>query len=136
MTKSLKVYTDGGSRGNPGHAAIGVVIFDENDKLLKINAKYIGKATNNQAEYEGLLTALRMIQVMDVKEVKFYLDSELIVKQLNGKYKVKNAIIKGFNSEIDKMVSNLGKVEFIHIKREFNKIADKLVNIVLDSKEV
>ncbi|MBN2016030.1 ribonuclease HI family protein [Candidatus Dojkabacteria bacterium] len=131
----IKIYTDGGARGNPGPAAGGILIFDENDKLIKINAKYFGKMTNNQAEYEALLTAFRMIQVMDVKNAKCYLDSDLIVKQLTGIYKVKNPIIKRLKATLDKLAVQLGKVEYFHIRREENKFADKLVNIVLDAKE-
>lgn len=133
MGKSIKIYTDGGSRGNPGPSAVGIVIFDKNDKLLKFNAKYLGIATNNQAEYEGLLTALRMAQFMDVNEIKCYLDSDLIVKQLTGVYKVKSPNIKGLKSSVDKLITKFEKVEFVHVRREYNKFADKLVNIVLDA---
>jgi ribonuclease HI len=135
MSDTLKIYTDGGARGNPGPAAGGILIFDENDKLLKINAKYYGKITNNQAEYEALLTALRMAQAMNAKNLECYLDSDLIVKQLTGVYKVKSPNIKSLKATVDKLVANFEKVEFLHVKREYNKFADKLVNIVLDAKK-
>ncbi len=131
--KKLQIYTDGGSRGNPGPAACGVVILDENEKLLKLNAKYLGKMTNNQAEYEGLLTALRMTAVMDIDEIDFFLDSDLMVKQLNGEYKVKSPNIKPLKLTIDKLLKQFKKVNFSHVRREYNKAADKLVNIVLDT---
>jgi ribonuclease HI len=136
MTKSIKIYTDGGSRGNPGPAAGGIVIFDKFDKLLKINAKYFGKMTNNQAEYEALISALRTAQFMNVKKVTCYLDSELIVKQLNGVYKLKSDNIRGQKETVDKLIESFDSIEFFHVKREENTIADKLVNIVLDSKEL
>ncbi|MFC1780285.1 ribonuclease HI family protein [Patescibacteria group bacterium] len=136
MTKSIKIYTDGGSRGNPGPAAGGIVIFDNNDKLLKINAKYFGRITNNQAEYEALISALRTAQLMNVSKVKCYLDSELIVKQLNGVYKIKSDNIRGHKETVDKLSRNFDSIEYFHVTREKNTFADKLVNIVLDSKEV
>lgn len=133
--KKLQIYTDGGSRGNPGPAACGVVILDEDEKLVKLNAKYLGQMTNNQAEYEGVITALRMTAVMDVDEIDFFLDSDLMVKQLNGEYKVKSSNIKPLKSTIDKLLKQFKKVTFSHVRREYNKAADKLVNIVLDALE-
>jgi len=136
MRKSTEVtiYTDGGSRGNPGPAACGIVIFDTSGKLLKIHAKYLGNVTNNQAEYEGVVTALRIAQAMAVKKVKFYLDSELIVKQLTGIYKTKSSNITPLKTTIDKLIRNFDNVSFQHVVREYNKFADKLVNIVLDAR--
>lgn len=134
MRNTVKIYTDGGSRGNPGPAACGIVIFDDKGKLLKINGKYLGIATNNQAEYEGLVTALRMAAQMKVSVVKCYLDSELIVKQLTAVYKVKNEKIYRIKETIDKLIKQFDHVEYYHVPREKNKFADKLVNIVLDSK--
>jgi ribonuclease HI len=128
----VKIFSDGGSRGNPGNAASGIIIFDEKDKLLKINAKYLGEMTNNQAEYEALLTAIRMVQVMKVKKLKIYLDSELAVKQLKGEFKINNNIIKQKKKILDKLFKKFECVEIFHIERGYNKFADKLVNIVLD----
>jgi len=136
MNKKIKIYTDGGARGNPGPAATGVVIFDQDDKLLKIDAKYLGDATNNQAEYEALVQALQIAQKMDnIKSVECYLDSELIVKQLNGIYKTKSDNIKQLKLRVDFLMQSFEEISFHHIRREFNKIADKLVNIALDAVE-
>ncbi len=136
MTKSIKIYTDGGARGNPGPAATGVVIFDKSDKLLKLDGKYLGTATNNQAEYEALIQALELVQRHGgVEKITCYLDSELIVKQLTGLYKIKNDKIKEFKEKLDSITQNLGKIEYIHLKREKNKLADKIVNIILDAVE-
>lgn len=134
MTDNITIYTDGGSRGNPGPAAAGILIFDNNEKLLKLNAKYLGEMTNNQAEYEALLTALRMAQAMkDVRKITCYLDSDLIVKQLRGEFKVKSPNIKSLKSTVDKLVTKFEKVEFSHVRREYNTFADKLVNVILDA---
>jgi len=133
--KKLQIYTDGGSRGNPGPAACGIIILDEQEKLVKLNAKYLGKMTNNQAEYEGVITALRMTAVMNVDDIDFFLDSDLMVKQLNGEYKVKSQNIKPLKFTIDKLLKQFQKVTFSHVRREYNKAADKLVNIVLDTIE-
>lgn len=136
MTDNITIYTDGGSRGNPGPAAAGILIFDSNEKLLKLNAKYLGEMTNNQAEYEALLTALRMAQVMKgVKNIICYMDSDLIVKQLRGEFKVKSPNIKRLKSIADKLIANFEEVEFSHVKREYNQFADKLVNVILDAIE-
>lgn len=137
MNRELKVFTDGGARGNPGPAAAGIVIFNAEDKLLKINGKYLGEMTNNQAEYEALISALRMIQVMQgVEKITCYLDSDLAVKQLRGEYKIKDEELKAKNVTIQKLIGKYESVEFVHVRREENKFADKLVNIVLDAREI
>jgi ribonuclease HI len=129
----ITIYTDGGSRGNPGPAACGIIMFDRNERLFNLNAKFLGNLTNNQAEYKGVITALRMAQGMGVKKVTFYLDSELIVKQLTGVYKIKSPNIASLKSTIDKLLTNFKSVTFKHIVRKYNTFADKLVNIVLDA---
>lgn len=131
----MTVYTDGGSRGNPGKSACGIVIFDMNDKLFKMDGMYLGVKTNNQAEYLGLIEALKMMQTISCDYVKCYLDSELIVKQLTGVYKIKNENIKKYKHTIDQLVQKFKKIEYLHIRREKNTFADKLVNIVLDAVE-
>jgi len=135
MLKNVIIYTDGGSRGNPGPAAAGILMFDEKEKLIKLNAKYLGEMTNNQAEYEAILTALRMAQGIKAEKLKCYLDSDLIVKQLRGEFKVKSPNIKKPKAILDKLIKNFKKVEFFHVRREYNKFADKLVNVVLDALE-
>ena len=90
MAKKLKIYTDGGARGNPGPAGVGVAIFDEKENLIKTAKKYLGKATNNQAEYKALILALELAKKLGAEEVDCFLDSQLIVNQLNRKYKIKD----------------------------------------------
>ena len=131
--KKVKIYTDGGARGNPGPSACGVVILDENDKLLKLDGKFLGHATNNQAEYKGVLVALKMASIMNVESIEFYLDSELMVKQLNGEYRVKSSNLKPIKKDIDTLLSNFKEVTFTHVRRKYNTHADKIVNIVLDA---
>jgi len=137
----ITIYIDGGSRGNPGHAALGVLFLDEKRGIIKKYSQYLGKKTNNEAEYEALIFALRKTKALFGKEkiknmpLEIKSDSELLVKQMNGEYKIKNPeiqqlFLKAWNSKID--FKNL-KISLI--PREENKEADKLVNEVLDAQE-
>jgi len=131
----IVVHTDGGSRGNPGPAAIGVVIGG------KEYGEYLGVTTNNQAEYQAVIFALKkMKQILGKKktketEVLFKVDSELVVKQLNGKYKILEPELQPHFLEIWNARLDFGKIEFEHVPREENKIADKIVNHVLDQEK-
>ncbi len=127
-TKKLIIYTDGGARGNPGPAGIGAVIYDENNNLVREISEYIGETTNNQAEYRAVIAALEKACDLNAKELIFYLDSELVVKQLNGEYRVKNKDLAPLFVRIHNLKLNFSKVQFFHIPREKNKEADKLVN--------
>jgi len=137
----LLVNTDGGSRGNPGPAAIGVVFWDENEKVLFEYKKCIGVATNNEAEYQAIIEALKILQSSRwLKEnqdndaaVFFRLDSQLVVEQISGNYRIKKSHIQDKVDQIDAIISTIGiKISFQHIPREKNKEADKLVNLALD----
>lgn len=128
----LIVHTDGGARGNPGPAGIGAVLRMENGAVLAEISEYIGKTTNNQAEYKALLAAIRKAKEFNPDEVCFYLDSELVVKQLNREYKVKNQELAPLFMEICDNARCFKKVTFIHIKRELNKDADRLANEAMD----
>ena len=133
----ISVFTDGGSRGNPGPAAIGVVVYDENKNIIFELAKYIGKKTNNQAEYQAVLEAIKWIcqQGTKINRVEFYVDSELVAKQLNGEYKIKSANIKPLTEQINQLRNTLPfKIIFTHLLREGNKKADQLVNQALDNQ--
>lgn len=128
------IYTDGGSRGNPGPGALGVVIADESGKVLKEYSHYLGEVTNNQAEYEAVIFALQKAKQLKIKEIELRVDSELIGRQLLGQYKIKDPdlrplFIKAWNLRLD-----YDKVDIKIIPREQNKQADKLVNRELDSK--
>ena len=128
-----KVYTDGGSRGNPGPAACGVIIFDSTGKIVDFTSEYIGDTTNNVAEYKALLLAFNLLSVNKISgEVTFYLDSELIVKQLNGEYKVRDTRLKEYNNKVKVEITKINSFAIVHVPRKQNKYADKLVNIALD----
>lgn len=132
MPNKLTIYTDGGARGNPGPAAIGVVIYTTGEKPIKQIAKYIGDATNNQAEYKALITGLQEAQSLGAKQVTCYLDSELVVRQLQGKYKVKEPQLQVLIAQAFNLSNKFLSVEYSHVPREKNKLADKLVNKALD----
>jgi len=131
----LILYTDGGARGNPGPAAVGAVIYDESKQIVEKFSKYIGKRTNNQAEYEAVIMGLEEIKKMGAREVDVYLDSELVVNQLSQKYKVKNKELAPLFVRAWNLSIHFKKVNYFHVTRERNKEADKLVNQVLDLKE-
>jgi ribonuclease HI len=127
----LVVHTDGGSRNNPGPSGIGVVFSDEKGKVLETHKGYIGEATNNVAEYRALVEALRIMKKFDAKDIEIRLDSELVVKQMRGEYKVKEPALKELNIKAKELAFFKGII-FKHIPREKNKLADKLVNEAID----
>lgn len=126
------LHTDGGSRGNPGPAAIGYVLRVE-DRETIFHGEAIGKTTNNQAEYQALLAGVRRALEEQVTELECFLDSELVVKQLKGEYRVKDQDLKPHFEAIKKITSDLTSISYTHVKREKNKEADRLVNEALDS---
>ena len=132
----MKLYTDGGSRGNPGNSGIGYLLFDNNDRLVDFGAEYIGKQTNNYAEYFALLRGVSMFLKSDYsnEDCSCFLDSELVVRQLNGEYKVKNENMIELFNEIKSITDKFKNITFSHIKRSQNRFADRLVNLVLDTK--
>ena len=135
--KTFNLYTDGGARGNPGPAATGVVIMNSRSKVLASKSKYLGRATNNQAEYQALIQGLEEIIKLAKKSkvaVKAHLDSELIVKQMNGEYRVKDAGLKLLFAKANKLADLLSSVQFIHVTRDKNNQADFLVNQELDRR--
>lgn len=136
----IKIYTDGGSRGNPGPAAIGVVIQKEGQTLKKYG-EFIGEVTNNVAEYEAVVFALKKVKLLFGKkkaktmEIEINLDSELVVKQLNHQYKIKEKDLIPLFIKIWNLMLDFGQVSFKYIPRNKNKQADQLVNQALDSQE-
>lgn len=130
----IKIYTDGGSRGNPGNAACAFAVFDEAN-LIMLDSTFLHTATNNFAEYTGLINGLKYLLKSGVSNVTAYLDSELVVKQVNGEYKVKDENIKLLHAQVAELKAKFRNIMFVHVRREENKIADKLVNIVLDAVE-
>lgn len=134
MNKKIIIFTDGGARGNPGPAGIGAVLYDNKKKLLTKISRYIGETTNNQAEYQALIAALKKAKELGGQELEVFLDSELVVKQLNREYKVKNKELAPLFLEVYNLSLNFSKITFTHIYRESNKEADRLVNEALDKK--
>jgi ribonuclease HI len=133
MNKKLIIYTDGGARGNPGPAACAAVVNDQEF------SEYIGETTNNVAEYRGLLLGLKCALKLAGKkseeaEVEIKMDSELVIKQLKGEYKVKDQNLKLLFADTQPLINKFKSVSFKHIPREENLRADKLVNEVLDAK--
>jgi ribonuclease HI len=127
------IYTDGGSRKNPGEAGCGIVIYDDDKKICEIS-KYLGIKTNNEAEYSGVVLALEKMHSKNLKEAILYSDSQLLVKQLNGEYKVKAEKIIPLNRKVKMLLQDL-KVTFEWVRREQNKEADELANIAMDTKK-
>ena len=133
---NLYVYTDGGSRGNPGPAAIGIVFFDENKNKIADYKECIGEHTNNQAEYMALIKALELATSHCRKTIRCFLDSELVVRQLNGRYRIKNDELRRLFYILKDRERAFDKVIYNHVKRsnKFIQYADKLVNDALDGR--
>ena len=128
------IYSDGGSRGNPGPSAAGYVIKDVNGTLKYEGGAYIGITTNNQAEYHGVRLGLEKAQELGAKFVECYVDSMLVVNQLNGQYVIRNRELWPIHERIKELIGQFDKVTFRHIKREFNQQADGMVNRILDAR--
>lgn len=129
-----KLYTDGGSRGNPGPSAGAFVICKTDDNVVEKSGFYIGITTNNQAEYQALLQGLKRSQAVGIRKLNVFIDSELIVKQLNGLYKIKNEGLKPLYRQIKDLATSFEEVSFTHVPRALNKDADAEVNRILDEK--
>lgn len=138
--KKLIIYTDGGSRGNPGPAGIGVVIYSDKLEPIKEYSQYLGITTNNEAEYQAVIFALKKAKALFGKktakelEIEMRGDSELLVNQMEGKYKILNPRIQFLFIEVWNLRLDFKKVRFMFVPRERNKEADRLVNEVLDSQ--
>ena len=128
----LTVNVDGGARGNPGPAAIGVVLRDAGGEVLEEHGETIGRATNNVAEYRALLRGIELAAEHGASEVELIGDSELIVRQVEGRYKVKDATMRELHAEVKRALGGFGSWTIRHVRREQNAEADRLVNEVLD----
>lgn len=129
---SLVIYTDGGARGNPGPSGIGVAIFDKDKKLIATHKEFIGYATNNQAEYKAVILALEKASVLGAKNINFFLDSLLVVKQLRGEFRMKNEGLKPLQQQVFRLSNKFSSINYSYVPREQNKVADKLVNEAID----
>lgn len=128
-----KLWTDGGARGNPGPAAYGYVLEDEDGALLAAHGEAIGEATNNVAEYRALIAGLEKAADLEVDELEVISDSELLVKQMRQEYKVRNEALRELWAEASRLARQLGSVRYTAVRREHNELADQLVNEALDA---
>lgn len=135
-TPELKVYADGGSRGNPGPSASGYVLLDMSDKIILKNGLYLGNTTNNQAEYHALRLGLEKALELNAEHVHVFMDSLLVINQMKGLYKIKNRELLPVYQAIKSTVARFQHVDFTHVPRELNKLADGMVNEVLDATEL
>ncbi len=134
---ALTTFTDGAARGNPGPGGAGVLLFDEAGKKVMEDFAYLGECTNNEAEYRALLLALDHAAARTQKTVSCFMDSELLVRQLNGQYKVKSEKLAGFYNRVKEKISGFERVTFTHVPREHPKLqlADKLANKAIDEHQ-
>lgn len=132
--KKAKVYSDGGARGNPGPAAIGVLLCDEQDQKISDHGEVIGETTNNVAEYTGVIRGLTLAAEFGAEEIDYFLDSELVARQLSGVYKLKAEHLKPFFMDVKAREKKFKRVSYFNLPREHAKIkhVDKLVNIALN----
>src|SRR3989338_1195532 len=132
MNDKVILYSDGCARGNPGVAAIGFVIYYLGGKEMVRFKHYLGITTNNQAEYKALIAGMEEALKIGAKDLVCHLDSELVVRQLTGKYKVREEGLKPLTADTLRLTAKFNRVEFVHVPREKNKLADQLVNEALD----
>ena len=133
--KTLRLRADGGARGNPGPAALGVVIEDENGMRLRTFHRWLGRQTNNQAEYQALIEGLKAVADWKPDRLEVYLDSKLVVEQVSGRWKVKEPELKQLHAQAVELLKPYGdNVSIQHVGRAENQVADKLVNMALDER--
>lgn len=129
------IYSDGGSRGNPGPSAAGFVIMNERGEVVSEGGAYLGITTNNIAEYQAVYLGLERAQELGIRVVDFRMDSQLVANQMNGLYKIKHPDLAIIHHRISELAGRFGKVTFSHVRREYNKLADGVVNKILDQHE-
>jgi ribonuclease HI len=129
-----RLFTDGGARGNPGPAAYGYVLEAADGTVLAAKGERIGVATNNVAEYRALIAGLEKALELSVPEVEVVSDSELLVKQMTGEYRVKNAALQDLSIQASRLARQIGTVSYTAVRREHNELADRLVNEALDAE--
>jgi len=129
-----QLFTDGASKGNPGLAGAGWMLINERDSILVKDSKFLGEATNNEAEYQALILGLKNALSCGVQEIRVHMDSELLVRQINGLYRVKNPRLTVFFHQVRDLLSNFAKYAIIHIPREENREADRMANEAIRKK--
>ena len=137
--RKLTIYTDGAARGNPGHAASGFMVYEENNQLIYKDAQYIGKTTNNHAEYAAIVLALKWCASetdADVLSLEVYCDNELVIRQLTGEYKIKSKGLRPLNDEVKVLSGRFKGVKFNNVRREniYISAVDRSLNVLLDER--
>jgi ribonuclease HI len=132
--KTIRIYTDGASRGNPGHAGLGVVIEDDQGMRLQGLCRYLGTTTNNEAEYEALIEGLKAAAAWKPDRLEIFLDSKLVAEQVKGKYRVKEPRLQALHAKAKDLLSGFPDHDIKHVERERNKGADALANRAIDDK--
>jgi ribonuclease HI len=132
LSKTIRIFTDGAARGNPGPAGVGVVIEDDQGTRLAGKCRYIGKATNNEAEYQALIEGLKAVAQWKPDRLEVFLDSKLVVEQVSGTYRVRKAELQPLYNEVKHLLGTFGEVEVKHVEREKNRGADALANKAID----
>ncbi|HET9722034.1 MAG TPA: reverse transcriptase-like protein [Candidatus Saccharimonadales bacterium] len=135
LLEEANLYTDGGSRGNPGDSSCAYVICDVNNNVVEKSGYYMGMATNNQAEYLGFKKGLERARDLGIGKITLHSDSQLVVNQMNGIYKVKNQELAPLHQDVKELAKSFETIRFVYVPRELNKIADKEVNRILDQQE-
>jgi ribonuclease HI len=130
----VRVFSDGAARGNPGPAGAGAVVLDSKGKVLARVGKFLGKQTNNVAEYQGLLIGLERAKELGAREVEVRADSLLLIRQLEGVYQVKNAALKALHAQAKALLRGFDRVELRHVPREENTLADEMSNRAIDER--
>ncbi|HWE23301.1 MAG TPA: ribonuclease HI family protein [Myxococcales bacterium] len=134
QVRRVLVFSDGAARGNPGPAGAGAVVLDENGHVLRKLGRFLGKQTNNVAEYEGLLLGLRWARAHGAREVEVRADSQLLIRQLQGSYAVKNEVLRRLHSEALALLRAFEKYELVHVPREQNSLADEMSNRAINEE--
>lgn len=132
--KEIIIYTDGASRGNPGPASVGIVFTDLKGNIIETISEYLGEQTNNFAEYSAVVKALSFAQAQGVNKIELRSDSELMIRQMTGLYKVKSESIRPLFEQCQTLAKFFRTIKFNHVRREFNKEADRLANLALDHR--
>ena len=135
----LNIYTDGGSRGNPGVSGYGLVIYEDNQKVLYQEGRFLGIKTNNEAEYSGILAALEWVKKnktnYNITQLNFFADSQLMIRQLQGLYKVKAPTLLPLYAQVQQLLTQINlPTKYTDVRREFNKLADELANQAMDRR--
>jgi ribonuclease HI len=128
LQESWQLYTDGASKGNPGPAGAGWILINNRDSILVKDSKFLGMATNNEAEYEALILGLKNALSLGIEEIKIHMDSELLVRQLTGLYRVKNPRLAIYFQQVRDLLNKFSGYDIIHIPREQNREADAMAN--------